>query len=591
MKLARKQKHFSFSIIHFPLTQTTFNLQFEREKGEMPMKKLLTLILCILIALCAAGALAEGAGGLTQDVLVLFTSDVHCGVDQNFGYAGLQAVRDAAVARGDHVLLVDNGDAIQGESIGLLTFGGASIKLMNALKYDIAIPGNHDFDYGADRFLKLAELAEFPYICCNLRKDGELIFPPYLIREFDGMKIAFVGATTPTTITTSTPRFFQDDEGRFIYDFDQDLSGAKLCADIQAAVDDARGEGADYVFLMAHLGNTGTSQPYTYADVVEHVAGLDAVLDGHSHDTDKVVMKDASGREVVRQACGTKMACIGWLRISAKDGSVDTGLYTWDNDVPAPELLGIDNALSRLVDRETFAVRALLSGIVGTANVELTISDPVAKDETGRPLRLVRRTETNLGDLCADAIREASGADIAVECGGNVRVNIRKGEITVNDCLNVLPFGNHLVKLEVTGQQILDALEWGVRMTPEENGAFLQCSGMTYEIDMRIESSCTWDENGMFTGVAGDYRVRNVKVHGEPLEPDRLYTIASQDYSLLDHGDGLTAFDGAKLLWVSEDLDYTYLVSYIRDTLGGVIGEGYENPYGQERIIAIEAAP
>lgn len=552
----------------------------------------LMLVVCLMISVFSTGANAEPAeGGLTKDVMVLFTSDVHCGVDQNFGYAGLQAAKKLVEAAGNHMLLVDDGDSIQGEPMGLLSGGQISIELMNALGYDVAIPGNHEFDYGMDRFLELTEMADFPYICCNFRKNGELVFPPYLIWEFDGVKIAFVGALTPTTISTSTPRFFQNQEGRYIYSFDQDKDGSGLYADVQKAVDDARAEGAAYVFLIGHLGNDGSNQPYTYADVIEHTTGLDAVLDGHSHDSDKVVVRDAAGREVVRQACGTKMSGIGWLRISAVDGSVDTGLYQWNNDISAVNMLGIENELKHLVDEQLGSINDQLSEVVGRSNVELTISDPVARDELNRPLRLVRRTETNAGDFCADAIRQAAGTDIAVVNGGNVSSNIHKGDITLNDLLSVFRFGNHLVSLEVTGQQILDALEWGARRVPEECGAFLQCSGMTYEIHTYVKSGCCMDENGMFAGVEGDYRVRNVQVNGQPIELDKTYTVAGQDYTLIDNGDGLTAFDGAKIVWLSEDYDFIYLQRYIHDQLGCTVGQGYENPYGQERIIAVEEAP
>lgn len=535
------------------------------------------------------GDAAEAETVRRDDALVLFTSDVHCGVDQNFTYAGLKAAVDAARKAGENVLLVDDGDSVQGEAIGIMTRGMADIELMNAVGYDIAIPGNHEFDYGMERFFELVEAANYPYISCNFRKDGEPVFAPYIIKEVGGMKIGFVGATTPETLTSSTPRYFQDADGNYIYDFTQGNDGADFYAAVQKAADDARAEGADHVVLIAHLGNEAACRPYTYADVIEHTRGIDAVLDGHSHDTEKVVMKNADGVDVVRQACGTKMACIGWLRIAA-DGSVDTGLYTWNNDVTAPALLGIENAMSALIEEKVGAVNAELSDVIGTANVELTINDPEAVGEGGVPVRIVRRAETNLGDLCTDAFRAAAGADIALANGGSIRMGVDKGEITTSEVLSVNPVSNHLMMVEATGQQILDALEWGARVVPEENGAFLQASGLTYEIDTGIESSCTRDEQGWFSGVAGDYRVQNVLVGGEPLDLEKTYTVVSQSYVIVDHGDGQSAFDGAEVVWESEKLDYEILADYIRDALGGVVGEDYENPYGQERIVAVETA-
>ena len=552
--------------------------------------RLLALLVAMLLALSGFCALAEEAPALERDVLVLFTSDVHCGVDQNFTYVGLKAIKDAAADAGNHVLLVDDGDSVQGEPIGVIMKGMANIELMNAVGYDVVIPGNHEFDYGMERFFELVDAANFPYISCNFRKDGELVFAPYVIKAFDGVKVAFVGATTPETLVSSKPRYFQDADGNYIYDFSQGGDGSDFFATVQKAVDDARAEGADYVFLMAHLGNEASCQPYTYADVIAHTRGIDAVLDGHSHDTEKVVMKNADGADVIRQACGTKLASVGWLRISAEDGSVDTGLYTWNNDVPAPELLGIWNSMSVELARATDEINDQMDAPIGTANVDLMINDPEAADDSGTPVRIVRRAETNLGDLCADAFRTASGADVGFATGGGIRTGIRKGEITLSDALSVYPFSNKVVMAEVTGAQILNALEWGSRVVPEENGGFMQASGLTYEINTAIESSCEKDDDGMFTEVTGAYRVQNVMVGDAPLDLEKTYTIAMQDYTLKEHGDGQTAFDGANILWESEKMDFEILADYIRDTLGGVVGEGYENPYGQERIVAVEAS-
>ena len=248
------------------------------------------------------------------------------------------------------MLLVDNGDALQGGPLGLLTQEEAMIELMNRMGYDIAIPGNHDFDYGMERFLSLTEAANFPFICCNFNREGQLVFPSYIIKEFDGVKLAFVGVTTPQTLYTSTPRYFQDESGNFIYGFMQGNDGADLYEAVQSAVDDARSEGADYVILLGHLGHDAVAIPYTYADVLGHTTGIDAMLDGHSHDTGKVVMKNRDGREIIRQASGTQLEGIGWLRICAADGSLDTGLYTWSDPVPAPKLLGIENEMSAVVE-------------------------------------------------------------------------------------------------------------------------------------------------------------------------------------------------------------------------------------------------
>ncbi|MBQ6122836.1 MAG: bifunctional metallophosphatase/5'-nucleotidase [Clostridia bacterium] len=556
-------------------------------------KGLLRRIGCVLVvlALLATGwAFAEGAQApqLKKDLVVLFTSDVHCGVDRSFGYVGLKAIRNQLEREGCHVLLVDNGDAMQGGPLGLLTQGEAMIELMNRMGYDIAIPGNHDFDYGMERFLSLTEAADFPFICCNFNREGQLVFPPYIMKEFDGVKLAFVGVTTPQTLYTSTPRYFQDENGNFIYGFMQGNDGADLYEAVQRAADDARSEGADYVILLGHLGHDAVAIPYTYADVLGHTTGIDAMLDGHSHDTSKVVMQNRDGREIIRQASGTQLEGIGWLRISAADGSLDTGLYTWSDPVPAPKLLGIENEMSAVVDEAQNALGEWLNTKVGVSTAEQTIYDPTASDEYGKPLLIVRVSETNLGDLVTDAFRAQSGADVAIDCAGSIRTNLPKGDITLSNLLSIYPFGNHVSMRQITGQQLLDALEWGVKDVPGGFGGFLQVSGLSYEFNPNIKSSCQMDENNMFAGVTGEYRVKNVTVGGEPLDLERTYKVAAMDYLLLNHGNGFTMFDGGKILWQSEDLDYLVVARYIRDGLNGVVGEAYENPYGQGRIVAVE---
>lgn len=557
------------------------------------MKKWLSLLLALCMLLGLTGAMAEAAApGLTKDLVVLFTSDVHCGIDQGFGYAGLAAVKQSMIDAGNHVLLVDNGDAVQGEPVGTVTTGSAIIELMNQVGYDIATPGNHEFDYGMDRFFELTKMAKFEYISCNFNKNGELQFKPYTLREFDGVKVGFVGITTPKTITSSTPRYFQDENGNFIYGFMQDETGEKLYAAVQKAVDDARAEGAQYIIVMAHIGNEEASHPWNYADVISHTNGINALVDGHSHDTDQVVMKNKDGEDVIRSACGTKLEGIGYIRIAAKDGKMTGGLYSWENKISAPQLLGINNDTSKAVAAATDELNTQLQKVVAKTAVDLTIVDPEAKDENGKPIRIIRSAETNLGDLCADAYLDQAGdADIAFVNGGGIRVSIPAGDITLGSILKVHPFGNSLTVIEVTGQQVLDALEWGAHGIPGENGGFLQVAGLTYEIHTYVPSPCQQDENTLFTGIEGERRVKNVMVKGEPIDPKKTYKLASHNYMLFDQGDGFTMFEGCKVLQESVKLDNQVLIDYITGTLGGVVGEKYQNPYGEGRIVAVEAAP
>ena len=555
----------------------------------MKLCKTVLAVLCCAALLTGSAAFASESGTeRSGEVYILFTSDVHCGVDQGFGYAGLKQIRDTLEAQGHETVLVDDGDSIQGEAIGTLSKGEAIVELMNDLGYDVAIPDNHEFDYGMDRFLELADMAEYQYISCNLNYLGEPVFEPYVILDVAGLKIAFVGVTTPTTITGSTPAYFQNEDGEYVYGFLQDDTGEGVYAAVQDAVDAARADGADLVYVMGHLGLEAECAPWTYADVIEHTSGIDVFLDGHSHDTEQVVMKDMDGREVTRSAVGTKLSCIGYSHISADGEILETGIWSWPNSTSAPELLDIDNEIRVEVDMKKQELSELLDTNVATAAVELTIHDPVEADQSGNPIRMVRRAETNLGDLCADAYRDQAGSDIAIVNGGGIRVSIAKGDVTYGDIINVHPFGNMLCVIEVTGQQILDALEWGVKAVPEQSGGFLQISGLSFELRADIETSCLEDENGMFIGVEGERRVQNVMVGGEPLDPDKTYTLAGTDYVLTNHGDGYTMFDGAPVLQDRVKLDNQVLIDYIVDTLGGVIGDEYADPYGQGRIVIID---
>ena len=553
------------------------------------MKKFLAFLLALTMLL-GVGALAEEDAPLfQQDVMVLFTSDVHCGIESNFGYAGLAMVRDAYKNAGYHVLLVDNGDSIQGEPVGTMTTGEANIKLMNAVGYDIATMGNHEFDYGMERFFELSKMANFPYVSCNFNKGGELQFAPYVIKEFDGVKIAFVGISTPKTLTSSTPKYFQDENGNFIYGFFEDETGEGLYNAVQKAVDDARAEGASIVIAMAHLGNELECSPYTYADVIANTTGIDALLDGHSHDTNHVEMRNKARETVLRQGCGTKLEGVGYLKIAAKNGAMKAGVMMWNNDdFNATQLYQLDTDVTKAVAEATETLNAKLAEVVAKTDVELTINDPVAVTEEGKPVRIIRNAETNLGDLCADAYRYVSGADIAFVNGGGIRVSIKEGDITLNDILKVHPFGNALCVCEATGQQILDALEFGAKDVPGEFGGFLQVSGLTYEIHTSVPSSVKLDDKGLFAGVEGEYRVKNVMVGGEPLDMEKIYTLASHNYMLQGQGDGYTIFEDNVYTQESVMLDNQVLITYITEGLNGVVGAEYANPYGQGRIVAVD---
>lgn len=518
---------------------------------------------------------AEDKGlGIDKDIIVLYVNDVHCGIDDNLGYQDLVTVKNAYERLGHKVLLVDNGDAIQGDIVGTLSKGEAIINIMNEAGFDVAVPGNHEFDYGMERFLELTGKAKFPYVSCNfMDKDGKPVFDAYTIKEVSGVKIAFVGICTPKTITSSTPKYFMNDAGEYIYSFCQDENGEKLYAAVQSAVDAARADGAQFVFALAHLGTEDDCAPWTSTDVILNTTGIDAVLDGHSHSVwQEERIKNKEGKEVILTSTGTKLANIGVLTLS-NSGNIRTGLV---------DDKGETASVKATIDEVKAQNEELVNTVVAHTDVDLTVMDP----KTGE--RMVRSNETNLGDLCADAYRAMSGADIAFVNGGGVRVSIPAGDITYGDIIKVHPFGNQMCVIEVTGAEILDALEMSAAKVPAEYGGFLQVSGLKYTIDTKVESTVVTDDSKIFVEVAGDRRVKDVFVGDEPIDPEKTYTLASHDYMLKNMGDGYSMFADNPVLQDCVMIDNQVLINYIVDVLGGNVGEDYKDPYGQGRITILE---
>ena len=562
----------------------------------MKLRKLTVFLLVLLLALsfaCKAKteepAVAEATAtpeltpepALDKDLAILYTNDVHCAVDSAIGYAGVAALKKQLLDDGCYVALVDAGDAVQGDAIGTLSKGSYIIDIMNEVGYDVMTPGNHEFDYGMDRFFELRDMAKFPIVSANFMDSatGKAVLDPYAMLTFGGIQVAFVGVSSPMTISTSTPTFFQDANGNFIYDFSQKDGADAFYAVIQAAVDAATAAGADYVVALTHLGIDASTSPYTSSELIENTRGINVVIDGHSHSTVECErVKNLDGERVLLTQTGTKLEAVGLLYIT-KDGSISTGLvkdYT-EKDADTEAYIATIQA----------QFEELLNEVVAKTDVDLTIFEP----GTDPAVRIVRNSETNLGDLCADAYRYISGADIAFVNGGGVRTDIPKGDITYGQIIKVHPFGNELCMVEATGQEILDALEMGARVTPEENGGFLQVSGLTYEIHTYIPTSVKLDENNMFVSVDGDYRVKNVMVGGEPLDLTKIYTLACHNYLLKNAGDGYTMFQDNKFLLDSIMIDNQVLIYYIVDGLGGVVGADYADAHGQGRIVAVESAP
>ena len=530
------------------------------------MRKFLSLLLTMAMVLSLA--VTVNAAAPKEDITILHTNDVHCDYEKYAKVATLHKSAD---------LLVDAGDHVQGGVIGTLSKGEYIVDIMNYLKYDAAVPGNHEFDYGMDQFLHIAkDLAKYPYISANFTgKDGKPYFDAYKIFEVKGVKVAFVGVCTPETFTKSTPTYFQDANGNYIYGFCEGNNGADLYNAVQKAIDAAKAAGADYVIGLGHLGIDEQSSPWMSKEVIANTTGFDAFIDGHSHSTFSETIKDKSGKEVVFEQTGTKLANVGKLTIKT-DGTIaheniDLSAVEEDADAKA-YIAGITEKFD-----------ALQKKVVAKTTVTLT-----TKGADGK--RAVRSAETNLGDLCADAYRLLLGADVAFVNGGGVRADINAGDITYGDIINVHPFGNSACLVEVTGQQLKDALELGSAAYPGESGGFLQVSGLTYTINADIPSSVVKNDKSEFVKVDGAYRVSDIMVGGQPLDVNKTYTLASHTYMLKDAGDGYTMF-GTKNVKVLQDevmIDNQVLINYIVEKLGGVVGAEYAAPQGR---ITIKTAP
>ena len=551
------------------------------------MNRFKRFALVMAIALIGVTMLfAQGAAEALEaqkDIVVLYTNDVHCAIDSNIGYAGLAKYK-AEMEKDNFVVLVDAGDAIQGDTIGTVSKGEYLVDIMNEVGYDFCVLGNHEFDYGTDVLASLLKKADAQYLNAtieytgngnNLLKDTV----PYVIERFGFLDVAFIGVSTPESITKSTPRYFMED-GQFVYDF---AAGEDLYAAVQGYVDEVREKGADVVVVISHLGVEEGSEPNRATDLIANTTGIDALIDGHSHTTEpSMLVADKSGRKVLYTQTGTKLNNIGKLTIS-KDGSVKAELVAEAEK---------DEAVTAFIEDIKAQYESLVNTVVAHTEVELSITD-----ENG--VRAVRNRETAIGDLCADAYRAVADTDIAFVNGGGIRATIKKGDITTANMISVHPYGNALCSCYATGAEILDALEHSVVNTAAtaasdgkavgESGGFLQVSGIKFTIDTSIPSSVKKDDKGLFVAVEGERRVKDVFVeeNGEwvPIDPEKTYTVACHNYLLQYMGDGYTMFTDNVYILDKVLIDNQVIINYICDFLGGNVGTEYAEPQGRITVI------
>ena len=565
------------------------------------------------VSVGAPAAFAEETNcffGDKADVTILYTNDVHTYIDNKSPkptYAAIAALKKSIEDTGRDVLLVDAGDHIQGTAYGSMDDGATIIELMNEAGYDLATPGNHEFDYGMARAKAVLQEADFPYVSCNWvdLRTGFNVLPSVKFFFVGGRKIAFVGVTPPETFTKSTPAYFMDKAQRkYIYDIQGGEDGKKLYDAVQKAIDKAKLL-ADVVIGLGHLGVDPSSSPWTSEEVIAHTSGFDAFIDGHSHTVmENKQVQDASGKAVTLTQTGSYFANVGEMTIAA-DGTITTKL------IPTHE--GMDAGIAAMQTSWVNTVDDMLGEKIAVGDSDFYVSDPA----TGK--RRIRSAETNLGDFVADGIYtyfnevEKLHCDVAIMNGGGIRADVPAGDWTFKTCKQVSPFGNVACLMSVTGKQIQDALEFAARFAGEdgkENGGFLQVAGATYEIHTDIPNTVQTDEKNVWIGSAtGTPRVQNVKIYDKasgsylPLDPGATYALAGMNYTLRNLGDGFAMFDGAELIkdYVSEDylVMSTYAMIFdgadaaglphlssanspLADYPGYLLN--YEDPYGAGRI-------
>ncbi len=565
------------------------------------------------VSVGAPAAFAEETNcffGDKADVTILYTNDVHTYIDNKSPkptYAAIAALKKSIEDTGRDVLLVDAGDHIQGTAYGSMDDGATIIELMNEAGYDLATPGNHEFDYGMARAKAVLREADFPYVSCNWvdLRTGFNVLPSVKFFFVGGRKIAFVGVTTPETFTKSTPAYFMNDaQTKYIYDILGGEDGQKLYDAVQKAIDKAEFWGADTIIGLGHLGVDPSSSPWTSEEVIAHTHGFTAFIDGHSHTVmaNKQVT-DASGKAVTLTQTGSYFKNIGKMTVGA-DGTITTELInTYE---------GLDAAVAATASNWISAVDDMLGEEIAVGDTKFYINDPA----TGK--RRIRSGETNLGDFVADGIYtyfneiEELHCDIAIMNGGGIRTDVEAGPWSFKTCKTVSPFGNVACLMSVTGQQIQDALEFGARFAGaegKENGGFLQVAGARYTIHTGTPNTVQINDKNVWTGSAATPRVSNVEIYDkttgtyQPLDPNATYALAGMNYTLRNLGDGFAMFDGATLIkdYVSED--YLVMSSYAA-MFGGVDANGlphlasanspladypgyllnYEDPYGAGRI-------
>ncbi len=539
------------------------------------MRKFTAFLLALVLLLSLAAPVFGAGGTKSDDIVILYTNDVHTYIDGALSYDVIAGVKTYLQTQYENVLLVDAGDHAQGTAFGSMDKGKTIIELMNAAGYDAATLGNHEFDYGMDGRINITDnWASFPYLSCNFYNEtagvrGANVLDAYKIFDLGAEKVAVIGITTPESFTKSTPAYFQDGNGEYIYGISGGEDGRALYADVQAAVDAAEAEGATKIIALGHLGDDLASRPWTSEETIANVEGLDAFIDGHSHSTvEGKEVNDKNGDKVLLTQTGEYFNAIGMMVIDADTGAITTELLDATNAIVTASTP--DAAVTTIKADWISDVEDALGVKIGQADITLDNYDANGK-------RLVRLRQTNTGSFAADALyylfdNMGMDVDVAIMNGGGVRNRAVTGELTYLSMKQIHTFGNVACLQTVTGQQLLDALEWGARGTyAEEIGGFLHVAGLRYRVNAKIASTVQMDQHGVWAGGPTDqYRVYDVQIFDKdindyvPLDLGASYNLAGYNYTLRDLGDGFAMFDGAVnvLDYVMED--YMVLANYVQ---------------------------
>ena len=522
---------------------------------------------------------------LSDDIVIIHLNDVHCGFNDTIGYDGFVLYRKELEKKYKKVIAVDVGDHAQGGVLGAISEGEAVLDILNKIKFDVTTLGNHEFDYGIEQLNKLNEKMSTKYISLNTcyRKNKTQLFEPSRMVEAGEKKIGFIGILTPLTFSKTYLSSLRESDGTPIYNF---LSNKEeLYTTIQGEIDKLRSEGANYVILLTHVGMN--VEEYTSNDILSNLNGVDAVLDGHTHKVYNTTSKDKENKDIHIAQTGTKLANIGQLIIKG-DGTILS-----ENIAEVPEPDGITDGkqvyrskANRWVDKEMNEFindiykryENELSTPIGSSDYDFIIRPEESSDSHTIYCRYM---ECSLGNLIADSFREVVNSDISFVNGGTIRANLLKGHITRKDIIDVMPFFNSVFVKEITGQTILDALEFGVSKLPNSFGGFLQVSGCTYYVDTSFNSTVEIDSDGMFIKVGGQRRVSNVKINGKALNPTEKYNLSASEY-ILNGGDGFTMFANYPVVNESVFADSDALGYHIKNNLGGEIPSKYQEL--QDRI-------